>query len=75
VVHAAQVVGHGLAPLLKPARHRVDLGLLGGADLLGQVEHLLASSLVGCQFGYLHCLTVVRDHLGGESDVGGVVVG
>jgi hypothetical protein len=34
-----------------------------------------SSSLMGCQFGYLHCLAVVRDHLGGESDVGGVVVG
>ena len=79
VVTGVGVVAHGLgdvlAPFGEPVGHRLDLGGLGGADVLGELLDLGVEGPAEGQVDHRQRLGVVGDHVGGEGDVGVVVLG
>ena len=64
-------MGNRLAGSSQPAGHQLHLGILGGLDAGGEVNHFRACSggRVTCDFGHLDGLFVVGDHPLGELDV------
>src|SRR5690606_3497071 len=75
-VHAVHAVGSGRVdvPVVEPGVHLVDLGSLGGVDLLREGDHGRIVTVGNHQFGHLDGLFVVRDHALYEGDVGVVHV-
>ena len=64
-----------LFPLDQEHLHGLDLGSLGGGDLLGQFDDLGIGGPVRNQCRHFDGLLVVRNHVGGERDVIGVESG
>jgi hypothetical protein len=76
VVHARHaLIRDVFAPGLEPPGHGLDLRVLRGLDVGGQVLHLLALGAGLGEGGHIDGLLVVGDHLLGERDIGVVVLG